>query len=165
MKYAYAGPEVESGVTHERLALYRTTETACKCPANTCKPGPCKYIKAARHGCSCPETLRLVRPDRGAVLVCAEDRCEYGRIRVQALLNDGWTEVPEGASYKVCFVCEMEIVPNVTPAATRMRYCYKGEHWLQFVCGICGELAAGIDEEDAPACNAHFQPAELPVAV
>lgn len=165
MKYGFPGPEVVGGVTHERLVLYRTTERACECAANTYKQGPCKHIQAARHGCSCPESLMLSSPDRSIELVCAEDLCEYGRIRRQALLNDGWTEVAEGPSYKVCFVCETEILPNVSPAESRMRYCYKGDHWLRFICSTCGDLADGIGDDGDSACNAHQQSAQLPIAV
>ncbi len=165
MKYGLPGPEVISGVSRERILLYNTTMNTCGCASNTFNPGPCKHIKAARHGCSCPESLMLSRTDRGIQLVCAEACCEYGRLRRQALLNDGWREVAEGPSYKVCFVCETEILPNVSPAESRMRYCYKGDHWLRFICSTCGDLADGIGNDGEPSCNAHLQSAQLPIAV
>lgn len=155
MKYTTAGPEVIGDVTRDRIALYRTTASACECPANTFQPGPCKHIMAVNQGCSCPESL-LMRSAHGKVTrICAEERCEQSAILRQAMLNDGATEVPEGPEYKICGVCELELLPRATPDEVLMRYCYYGDHWLKFICVACGDLATGLDPEGIAACASH----------
>lgn len=165
MRYTTPGPVVESGVTHERIATYVTTRQACQCPANYYQPGICKHIAAARHGCGCPESLWMTK--KGAhELICAEDRCEYSKILRQAMLNEGWTELPESLAYSLCFICKAEILPRAESEQDKLRYCYKGEHWVMPVCVKCGETATGANTEGEAICALHEgEAAEIAVAV
>ncbi len=164
MKYTTAGAKVTCEVTQERIKIYNTTRTACECPANRFKPGPCKHIAAVNQGCACPETLLMVLPDGDVIRICSEEQCEQSGLLLQAILNEGGTEVPESPVYKLCSVCELELVPRVVPEEVRMRYCYRGDHWLLFICAVCGDFASGTDEAGMPACAEHVKAHESIVA-
>ena len=167
MRYDISGPAVESDVTHERIGFYGTTLYSCQCPANLYRAGRCKHIAEANHGCGCPETLWMAHPVKGRVVICAEIKCEYGRIRRQALLNDGWDEVPlRAAPRMLCWVCQYEVLPNVgADDMPALRVCYKGEHWIIAVCAECGAEAIRENDDGAAVCLRHFDKEEMPIAV
>lgn len=140
MRYNLSGPRVLSGVTADRIDQYSTTTDSCECPARRYSTGQdCKHIKAVKQDCSCPITLWMVHPDKGRVLLCAEDFCEVGLIRRKALLNEGWIGLPPGLMpLKLCAVCEMELSSRVDESALpEVRYCYDGEHFILPACSAC----------------------------
>ena len=167
MRYTTSGPIVESGVTRERINIYSTTLSSCGCPAYTYHRGDCKHIKAAKHGCDCPETLWFVEPSQGRSHLCAEALCECSAILRQALLNDGWVEIPDGILPRtLCFICEFEILPHTTAEdLPSLRYCHNGKHWLLPRCSYCETEVIALDAGGSPVCASCADGALLLVAV
>ena len=132
MQYNIAGPTVDSDVDQDRIRRYYTTRSSCGCPANYFGKGVCKHLEAVKHGCPCPVTLWFAHQEYGRQLVCAETRCEYGAIYRQALYNEGWVDLRDGAMPRMlCHVCNAEVLPNQKDErGVSLRYCYNGEHWI-----------------------------------
>lgn len=168
MRFNKPCPNMESDVTRERIAHYSTTQTSCQCMANRFNRGDCKHIAAVRHGCGCPETVWLVEPNQGRRSLCAEPRCEYGAILRQALMNEGWVEIPDGILPRsLCFVCEVEIAPRVPDeVGISLRYCHGGEHWILPSCSHCVDNeAVSLNTMGAPVCEKCSEGLPLPLAV